>query len=152
MRRPVIDMPTLEIIAFYCETSRQKRQLVLMSRDIRQLASDCIIIDNEEELTDPEDIIRLKDTLETAYNPIDKPVVSENGHRLGSIEDYTVNLETNRLQKLHVRQSILRAWLGSNLVIDRTQIIDVTPHRIVVREPTVKLPALQPEPVPEINP
>ena len=64
--------------------------------------------------------------------------------------DVTLNLETARIQKLHIRKSILQAWLGTSLIVDRTQIIDITPQQITVREATLKSGILGAEPVPEI--
>ncbi|HUD11726.1 MAG TPA: PRC-barrel domain-containing protein [Candidatus Saccharimonadia bacterium] len=148
-RQPIIDVGSLEILAFRCESARKKSQKILMARDIRQLASDCIIIDDEDELTDPAEIVRMKSMISSSYNPIDKLVVSDTGRKLGSVEDFTINLESNRVQKLHVRQSLLRSWMGSSLVVDRTQIIDIAPHRIVVRDSTVKATLLRNEPIPE---
>lgn len=147
-RRPIIDIANLEIIAFHCQTPNH-RSLVLVARDIRQLAPDCIIIDNEDELAETDDIVRLRDLIKTAYTPINKTVISDTGRKLGVVEDYTINLETCRIQKLHIRQSILQAWLGSSLIVDRTQIIDLTPQSITVRDTTIELPAVQPSTVPK---
>ncbi len=152
VKQPIIDMATLQVIAFRCETLQQKQFLVLMTRDIRQLAADCIIIDSEDELSDPGDIVRLKSFIEANFSPIDKLVITESDQKLGSVEDYTINLETNRVQKLHVRQSLLKSWLGASLSIDRAQITDVTPRRIVVRDATIKAQALRGEPLPDIHP
>jgi uncharacterized protein YrrD len=149
VRQPIIAVATLEILAFRCESGHQKHPKLLMIRDLRQLAPDCIIVDTEDELTDPEDIVRLKTMLKSSYNPMDKMVVSDTGRKLGSVEDYSVNLETHRVQKLHVRQSLLRSWIGSSLIIDRTQIIDITPQRITVRDSTIKAGMIA-DPVPEI--
>jgi sporulation protein YlmC with PRC-barrel domain len=148
-RKPLIDIGTLEIMAYRCEGVHNKQDLLLMARDIRQLAADCVIVDNEEELVAPGDIVRLKTMLKTSYDPLDKSVVSDTGRKLGHVEDYTINLETSRVQKLHVRQSLLRAWLGTTLIIDRSQILDVTPRTITVRDTTLKAPVLAAEPVPE---
>ncbi|MDB5179083.1 MAG: hypothetical protein JWN01_1026 [Patescibacteria group bacterium] len=150
--RPVIDIATFEIVAFRCESARGRRPLILLSRDIRQLATDCMIIDNEEELTEPEDIIRLKGLLGTDYTPLEKAVVADTGRKLGQVEDYSINLETCRIQKLYVRGSLFRAWLGSSLIIDRTQIIDITPKRITVRDSIVKSPILPTDAIPEVSP
>jgi sporulation protein YlmC with PRC-barrel domain len=148
-RQPIIDVGTLEIRAFRCETTKSKHLQILMARDIRQLAADCVIVDNEEELTDPDDIVRMKSIISSSYNPIDKQVVSDTGRKLGLVEDFTINLDTNRVQKLHVRQSILRAWMGNSLIIDRTQIIDIAPKHITVRDSTVKANLLQTDVMPE---
>jgi sporulation protein YlmC with PRC-barrel domain len=148
VRQPLLDIGTLEIMALRCE-GPARHSLILMQRDIRQFAGDCVIVDDEDQLTDPDDIVRLKAILENSYNPLDKHVVSDTGRKLGNVEDYTVNLETKRVQKLHVRQGIFRAWLGANLVIDRTQIIDISPRQIVVRDATVTVPVMQPESMPD---
>jgi uncharacterized protein YrrD len=147
--QPIIDIASLEILAFQCESSQRRRPVVLMARDVRQLASDCIIIDNEDELANPEDIVRLQSMIALSYNPLEKPVVSDTGRKLGNVDDYTINLETNRIQKLHVRQSMFRSWLGATLIIDRTQIIEITAKKITVRDSTVKANLMQSEPIPE---
>jgi sporulation protein YlmC with PRC-barrel domain len=146
---PIIDIDGLEIMAYRCESTRSRGHVLLLARDIRQLAADCVIIDSDDELVEPEDIVRLQDIIHTSYNPIDKTVVSDTGRKLGHVEDYTINLDTNQVQKLHIRPSLFRAWLGSLLIIDRSQIIDITPKVITVRDSTIKAPVLAPETLPE---
>jgi sporulation protein YlmC with PRC-barrel domain len=149
-RSPVIDIGTLKIQAYRCEGIRTKQPLILMSNDVRQLATDCLIVDNEEELMEPTDIVRLQTMLTANYDPINKTVISDTGRKLGHVEDYSIDLESNRIQKLHIRQSILRSWLGTtSLVIDRSQIIDITPKLITIRDSTLKVPMMQAKPVPE---
>lgn len=148
-RTPIIDISYLEILAFHCLGAHSKNQLLLMTRDIRQMATDCIIIDSEDELADPSDIIRLQQLIQDNFSPLGKAVVSDIGRKLGTVDDYSINLESNRIQKLYVRGGLLRSWLGTNLIIDRTQIVDVTPQKITVREATIKSPIMQTDPVPE---
>lgn len=150
-KQSLIDPGTLEVVGFLCEDAR-RTQKVLILRDIRQLAIDCAIIDSEDELTDPEDIVRLQPLIKELFTPIGKPVVTDLGRKLGNVEDYTINLETNRIQKLYIRQSILRSLLGSSLIIDRMQIIDVSPKQIVVRDTHIKAPVMAPESAPETTP
>src|SRR6478609_5519617 len=73
--QPVLDIASLEIKAFECEIDSSQTLLLLIA-DIRQFAGDCLIIDDEEQLTDPSDIIRLGETLRAHYSPIGKPVYS----------------------------------------------------------------------------
>ena len=150
VHEPILEFSALEVVALSCSSARANNHLIVICRDIRQYAADCVIVDSEDELTDPEDIARLSSSLKTHYSPIDKPVQSESGSKLGTVEDYSINLETNRLQKLHVRRSFFRALFGSNLIIDRTQIVDVTLDRITVRDATTKSTVLATESVPEM--
>lgn len=145
---PIIETSKLEILAFHCDITESRDALILMARDIRQLTPEGALIDNEYELTNPQDIVRLRAILEHSYNPIGKHVISDAGRRLGNVDDYTINLETNRVQKLHVRQPYLRSWLTPGLLIDRTQIIDITPKQITVRDAAIKAP-LMPTQVPQ---
>ena len=149
---PVLDVATLEVVAYTCKIPNHKSPLLLMTGDIRQYAVDCIIIDDEEELANPDDIVRFTTDLSHHYSPLGKLVVADTGRKLGLVEDYSINLETNRVQKLYVRQSMLRSWLGSDLIVDRTQIIDITPERITVRDSTVTNNLLASDTLPEIHP
>jgi sporulation protein YlmC with PRC-barrel domain len=151
IKQPVINISTFEILAFECDSTNHNRPVILLTNDIRQLAADCVIVDSDDELAEPDDIIRLTAIIKADYTPLDKPVISDLGRKLGSVEDYTINLDTSRIQKLYVRQSLFRAWLGSSLTIDHSQIVEVTPQRIIVRDVTIRAPAIHPEPMPEIN-
>lgn len=150
--QPILDMGTLEVVAFTCHVPRHREPLLVMTADIRQYATDCIIIDDEEQLTEPADIIRLDSDPKNPYSPLHKIVVADTGRKLGSVEDYSINLETNRVQKLYVKPDIWHSWASSRMVVDRTQIIDITPDKITVRDATVEDTLLSPEPLPEINP
>lgn len=150
--RPVFEVAKLEILALRCLSLSRKSRLLLLTRDIRQFAEDCIIIDTEDELAEPDDVIRLQASLKAGYTPIGKTVVSESSARLGVVEDYSVNVETALVQALHLRGSFFRSWIGGGLIIDRSQIIDITPHQFTVRDATMKSPALPAKPMPESQP
>jgi sporulation protein YlmC with PRC-barrel domain len=147
--QPILEITTFKIVGLLCQSAANKQNLLLISGDIRQYAPDCIIIDNEDELTDPSDIVRLSSSLKNRYSPLGKPVVDESGRKLGTVEDYSINLDSNHIQKLYVRKSLIHALLGSNFIIDRTQIIDITPNRITVRDLTIPTPILSADSVPE---
>jgi sporulation protein YlmC with PRC-barrel domain len=149
----ILDSASLEVVAFTCDVpGRVGPEITLMLRDVRELALDCVIVDSEDELTELNDIVRLKALRAENFTLTRKLVVSDMGRRLGNIEDYTINIQTNKIQKLYVKQSVVRSFFGSSLIIDRTQIVDVTPKQIVVREATLKAGMLSREVVPDINP
>lgn len=137
LHRPVIDMSTLEVAAYRCEALTGKQPLILMPRDIRQFATDGLLVDNEDELAQADEVVRMGPLIKQDFNPRGKAVVSDIGRRLGSVDDYSINLDSKRIQKLYLKQPFLRSWLGSNITIDRTQIIDVSPKKIVVRDSVI---------------
>jgi sporulation protein YlmC with PRC-barrel domain len=148
----LLDISSLEVLAYTCIMPHHSEQMVLMAHDIRQYATDCFIVDDEEELTEPGDIVRLDDKLRIQYSPIGKCVFADTGRKVGNVEDYSINLETSRVQRLFIRQPLLRAWFSSLLIIDRTQIIDITPDRITVLDSTVSQPIMSPDRLPETHP
>lgn len=134
----IIEMERLEIVAVSCAAMKEHIAPILMVRDIRQIASDCIIIDSEEDIGSAEDVVRLKEPLLASYSPIGSSVISHMQRPIGKVEDFTINSESLKLQKLYIRQPIWRSWLGSSLIIAREQILDVKPNQITVREATVE--------------
>lgn len=145
----VIDPENFNIMAMLCETSQHGTKRVLMMRDARQVAQDCLIVDSEDELAEPDDVVRLQPLLKDRFQLVGRSVVTDLGRKLGVAEDYTINLETMKLQKLYVRQSILRSWLGSSLIIDRAQIVDVNGRQIIVRDTVIASPIMPAESAPD---
>ena len=147
--RPVVNPMNLEVMAMRCMIGKMRRgHGVVLMRDIRQFSSDCLIIDSFDEIEDPKEIVRLRDVAERNFNPIGRMVVNESGQRLGKVEDYTINLKTSMLQKLYVHQSLMKSILFNSLVIDRTQIIEVTAKQFTVRDASVTEPSLTRQAVP----
>lgn len=138
----IIEMQKLEIVAISCAPMKEYPDPILMVRDIRQIASDCLIIDSEDDIGSGSDVVRLKDPIRESYSPIGAHVVSHMQRPIGKVEDFTINSESLKLQKLYIRQPIWRSWLGSSLIITREQILDVKPKLIIVKEATIesKLP------------
>lgn len=151
LQQAIIDIASLELVAYSCQTGVRAPHIVLMVRDIRQLAPDCVIIDSEDELVEADDIVRVRNLLNAGFQPIGRPVITDLGRWLGTVEDYTVNIESSRIQKLYLKQPLFRAWFGGSLIVDRAQIIDITPRHIVVHDTTNKVPTLTSETIPETN-
>ncbi len=145
--RPVVNAANLEVMALLCRTSRRRTNVILM-RDIRQFANDCVIIDSFDDIEDAGEIVRLKEIMQRDFNPLDKLVANESGHKLGHVEDYTINLKSQMIQKLYVHQSLMKSILFNSLVIDRTQIIDISDKQFTVKDASVTKPSLAPTPVP----
>jgi sporulation protein YlmC with PRC-barrel domain len=122
--------------------------LLLLPADIRQLNANGVVIDSIHEFIEPTDAIRLHDALAISYTPLHQRVISDTGRRLGFVRDFTINVETLRLQKLAVKPTRLLPTPKPPLLIDRTQIIDITPQAITVRDSLESANAIGANPVP----
>lgn len=138
---PIINPDNLKIEGFYCQDSENNAELVLLYQDIRDILPQGLVIDDHDVLTDPEELIRLRGTLELKFDLIGKPVETIDGEKVGKVSDYALEGTTMFIQKLYVSQSILKSLTGGNLSIDRTQIHEITQKKIIINELLKSVPA-----------
>jgi hypothetical protein len=60
--------------------------------------------------------------------------VTTDKEKVGKVSDFATETETMFVQKIYVAQSILKSITGGSLSIDRTQINEITPKRIIINE------------------
>lgn len=132
----VIDPRELKIVAFVISGAKNYRYL--LSEDVREIRPSTLLIDEENEIVESEDLVRLQETLKLNFSIRNKRVVTETNRPLGKAEDSVVESTTFYIQKIHVKQSILKSLSSSKLIIDRKQIVEVTDKKIVVREAAAK--------------
>ena len=140
--QPIINPNNLKIEGFFCEDSIDKKQhLVLLHQDIRDVLPAGLVVDDHDVLSDPEDLIRLKDVLELNFSVLGKTVVTEKKKKLGKVVDYALEPESMMIKKLYVSQSIMKSFSGGTLGVDRTQIVEITSNRIIIKDPLQMLKA-----------
>lgn len=137
-RTPIINPNNLKIEGWLCDNQFEKGEFVLPTVEVRDFINKGIVVNDHDALTHPDDMIRIKEIIDTRFNLIGKSVVSENKKRIGKIADYAVNDQSYYIQKLYVNPSLLKGLSNQQLVIDRTQIVEITDKKIVIADPTVK--------------
>ena len=141
---PIINPDNLKIEGFYCEDRFDKSQLVLLYQDIRDLLPKGFVVNDHDVLVEAEDLVRLKDVLALNFQLIGKQVVTVDKEKVGKVNDYAVETETMYIQKIYVSQSILKSLTGGSLSIDRNQVNEITPKKVIINELTKKSPATAP--------
>lgn len=138
----LINADKLEVAAVFCKSPGWRGENhVLLLRDIREYSRSGIIIDSLEDIEDIGEIIRLGDIVERNYQIVSKPVVTESGHKLGKVEDYSVETISNTIQKIYIKPSLLKNLMVNNLVIDRTNILKADDNQITVSDASLNAPA-----------
>jgi sporulation protein YlmC with PRC-barrel domain len=130
----IINPNNLKVEGFMCYDSMDKKLLILLYQDIRDVIAKGLVINDHEVLTEPSELVRLKDILELKFELIGKPVVTVSKSKLGKVNDYAVETETMYVQKLYVSQSILKSFSGGSLSVDRGQITEITNQKIVIQD------------------
>lgn len=137
---PIINPNNLKIEGFWCKADR-RRQLVLVSQDIRDSLPQGLVVNDADVLTEPQELVRLAPIIQLNFELIGKPVVTTSGRKLGKVSDYATETESMFIKKLYVTQPIYKNFSGGNLGIDRTQIVEITDKKIVVNDLDAKVPA-----------
>lgn len=146
--RPIINPNNLQIEGWYCDDVFSKSEMILLKQDVRDFVPQGIAIDDHEVLAQPDDLIRLKDVLELQFEVIGKLVVTNHKRRLGKVTDYALDPLTMKIQKLYVSRPVYKSLTEGQLSIDRSQIIEITTSRVVVRDADVT----EEQPVPAAMP
>lgn len=132
--RPIINPNNLKIEGWYCRDHFSKEELILLIKDLRDIVPQGLAIDDYEVLSKPDELIRLKDILDLDFQLIGKPTMTNNGRKLGKVSDFATDMTSFFIKKLYVNQPVYRTISGGQLNIDRTQIVEITPKQIVVRD------------------
>ena len=131
---PIINPNNLKIEGFYCQDRFNRKELVLLYQDIRDMLPQGYVVNDHDVLVEPEELIRLKTVLELNFELIGKPVETVSKEKVGKISDYATETETMFIQKLYASQSVLKSLTGGTLSIDRTQVNEITPKRIIIND------------------
>jgi sporulation protein YlmC with PRC-barrel domain len=148
---PIINPNNLKIEGWYCQDRFSKQPLILVSQDIRDFIKQGIVINDHDVLSEVDELVRLKPIVELQFELLGKTVYTNHKKRLGKVSDYAVDSSSLYIQKIYVNQSIIKSFSGGGLSIDRTQVIEVTPKRVVITDPLQPLEssaAVAPSPLP----
>lgn len=143
---PIIDPNNLKIEGFYCQDKFEKKQLVLLYQDIRDIIKQGFVVNDLDVLVEPTELVRLKDVMALEFELLGKQVVTVNKEKLGKVGDYATETETMFIQKLYVTQPLLKSLSGGSLSVDRSNIVEITNRKVVVNE------ILRPKPVGATSP
>lgn len=139
--RPIINPNNLKIEGIYCQDFYEKKQVVLVEQDIRDILPQGFVVNDADVLTEPGELIRLKEIMQFNFDLIGKQVVTEDKKRLGKVSDFAFDTSSLYIKKLYISQSLFKDFTGGNFGIDRTQIVEITPKKIVVQDLLQNVPS-----------
>jgi uncharacterized protein YrrD len=140
--KPIINPNNLKIEGFYClDRYDRKKSLVLLYKDIREIIPKGFIVNDHEVLSEPSELLRLKDILEINFELIGKPVVTVGKVKVGKVSDYATEESSLYIQKLYVGQSLVRNFTGGSLNVDRNQIVEITNRKIIIQDLVQGIPS-----------
>jgi len=138
-QKPIIDPSNLKIVAFEVDGPLlSERPALLRIADIREMGRVGMIINSNDEIIGVHDVIKIEKLYELGFPLLNMPVIDDTKHRLGKVEDYTVDTDSFVIQQLTVKRGFLKGLTDTGLLISRTQIIEINDNEIIVKSPTNK--------------
>lgn len=138
---PVIDPTNLKIIAYKVkDIPGKKSPSFLLIDDIREMSALGMIIDNTDDLIELGDVIKIDNLNQLDFQIRGKSVVEELGRKIGKVEDYSIETSSFMVHKLHVKQGLLKSFGATIALIDRSQIVEVNDHSILVKTTAKRQP------------
>ena len=130
----IIDPRNLFILAFELEGHLlDQTPSFLTINDIREIGSMGIIVDSSDEFIGIDDVIKLREVYNFKFLLDNLPVKDKKGKKLGRVDGYSVEPGSFMVKQLKVRRPILKSLTDTELLIDRSQIMEISNDAVVVK-------------------
>ncbi len=111
----------------------------LAEKDIIAFGIDFILISEYSALGEVNEIVRIKNIVDTKIKIVKNKVITEGGLYLGRVYDYTLDLDAKRLSRLYVKHPFfLGGELFENKIISCDQIISIEKDKVLVVDTKVR--------------
>lgn len=146
-KTPIIDPNNLRIIGYEVDGPLlvEKPSFIRIA-DIRELSDVGMIIDSNDEFVGLKDVIAIEKIYGLGFKLLGMNVIDESKHKLGKVSDYTLDVGSFIIEQLNVSRGILKGLSEAELLIHRSQIVEINNETIIVRSTAGKL-----EPVSETS-
>ena len=137
--KAVIDPTSLQVVGYYVESRIKKESpLLLKTEDIREVSQIGLIIDSIDEILPESDLLRMQEITKLSFEPTNLTVIDEKKRKLGKVVDYGIDPTTFTIHQLHVKQPLLKSFHVAEMIINRTQIVEINDKNIIVKEASNK--------------
>ncbi len=131
--QPIINPANLQIVAYSLTGPLLPgKNMFLRLEDVRELSDIGFIVDSLDEFISHGDVIKLDELIDLGFSLKDRLVTDEKGRKLGKIIDYTIDVGSFYVQQMTVRRPLLKSLNDTELLIHRSQIIEINDKSIVV--------------------
>lgn len=139
-KSPVIDPNNLRIIAYEVEgTLLTEKPSFIRIADVRELSDVGMIIDSNDEFVGLHDVIAIKNIYKLGFKLLGLNVIDEAKHKLGKVSDYSLEVGSFVVEQLNVSRGIIKSLTETELLIHRTQIVEINNENIIVKSIAEKL-------------
>lgn len=92
-----------------------------------------MIVDSSDEFITPDDVIKIQSVYNLNFNLVGLNVIDDKKRKLGKITSYTLEATSFVIEQLNVKRPLLKSLGDTELLIHRSQIIEINDTTVVVR-------------------
>ncbi len=134
---PIINPHNLKILGWWCVMPGSKTQQILMVDDVREVLPEGLAVNDDAALSEPNELIRHQEVLGKHFQLFDKAVRTKSA-KLGKVSDYAYDSGSLIVMKIYVARPLTKILSKEDtLIIDRSQIIEITDKQITIRDTEV---------------
>ena len=131
----IVDPNDFKIIAFRISGPlASKGHDIIDIASVREYSNLGRVIDDNDEIIGPDDVIRIKQVLELNFDPIGLKVETKKHSKLGKVIDFTVNSDDFYIQQIIVKRPVVKSFIDPELTIPKREIVEVTDYKIIVKD------------------
>ena len=136
----IVDPNDLKILGFFLNknTVSFDSGAILDVRSVREFSHLGMIIDSDEELLNVGDVVKIDEMVKLNFQPINFKVKTQNKVSIGTVIDYTVDVNDFYIQQLTVKRPILKSFIDPELIINRSEILEINDEAIIVKDELAK--------------
>lgn len=120
-----------------------QRPSFLRPVDVRELSNLGLIVDSSDEFVGLEDVILIKQVHDYDFNLVGLEVIDEKKKKLGKVIGFNVDSASFSVQQLVVKRPLLKSFGETELLINRTQVIEVRDTFVKVKSTSTEEPNRQ---------
>jgi len=129
----IIDPATLKILAYEVKGPLLSENPALLTvADIREISSMGLIIDSNDDFVSPQDVVKINEIYDLQFPLVGMAVRDTKRHKLGKVTDYTLDVGGFVVEQLIVKRPLLHSLNDTELVIHRSQIVEINNDAIIV--------------------
>lgn len=135
----VLNPETGEAIGLLVVVPKAKKKIMVVNKyDISGVGTNFLMIDSVNNLSEPDEIIRIKEVLDLDIELIGSKVVDEDGKNIGRVRDWSINLKAMHLERLYVTASVFVKMISRELLIPSESIVKIEKDKVIVKSGSVK--------------
>jgi len=130
----LVDPRDLTVVAYeLVGPMLDQRPSYLRPVDVRELSNLGLIVDSSDEFVGLDDVIRIKQVHDYGFNLLGMDVIDEKKKKLGRVQGFNVDSASFSVQQLVVKRPLLKSFGETELLINRSQVVEVKESHVVVR-------------------